>query len=247
MILKKDNIKGVIFDVDGTLLDTMPMWDTVCEKYLIHLGCEPRDDLNEHVLNMTIDEGIRYIKECYHLEASEAKLKDGLLDMIHHFYYEEAPMKPGAKEMILALAEHRIPMAIATSGDRDLACTALRRLGVGHHIKEICSCNDFNTSKTEPFIFYRTTEALLNKKQSEFENDRELLSQIYVEKIPSQQRQPQKMQAIVSLQWRMLPGGTHGISLERFQIFMFLLWKKYVWNNNGNSNLYLRINGLVNK
>lgn len=180
MILKKDNIKGVIFDVDGTLLDTMPMWDTVCEKYLIHLGCEPRDDLNEHVLNMTIDEGIRYIKECYHLEASEAKLKDGLLDMIHHFYYEEAPMKPGAKEMILALAEHRIPMAIATSGDRDLACTALRRLGVGHHIKEICSCNDFNTSKTEPFIFYRTTEALLNKKQSEFENDRELLSQIYV-------------------------------------------------------------------
>lgn len=180
MILKKDNIKGVIFDVDGTLLDTMPMWDTVCEKYLIHLGCEPRDDLNEHVLNMTIDEGIRYIKECYHLEASEAKLKDGLLDMIHHFYYEEAPMKPGAKEMILALAEHRIPMAIATSGDRDLACTALRRLGVGHHIKEICSCNDFNTSKTEPLIFYRATEALLNRKQSEFENDRELLSQIYV-------------------------------------------------------------------
>ena len=89
-------------------------------------------------------------------------------------------MKPGAKEMILALAEHRIPMAIATSGDRDLAGTALRRLGVGHHIKEIFSCNDFNTSKTEPFIFYRTTEALLNKKQSEFENDRELLSQIYV-------------------------------------------------------------------
>ncbi|MBP3469935.1 MAG: HAD family phosphatase [Lachnospiraceae bacterium] len=180
MILKKDDIKGVIFDVDGTLLDTMPMWDSVCEKYLLHLGCEPQDDLNEHVLNMTIDEGIRYIKECYHLEASEAELKDGLLDMIRHFYYEEALMKPGAKEMILALAEHRIPMAIATSGDRDLAGTALRRLGVGHHIKEIFSCNDFNTSKTEPFIFYRTTEALLNKKQSEFENDRELLSQIYV-------------------------------------------------------------------
>lgn len=180
MILKKEDIKAVIFDVDGTLLDTMPMWDTVCEKYLLQLGCKPKDDLNEHVLNMTIDEGIRYMKESYQLEASEAELKDGLIDMIRHFYYEEAPMKPGAKEMILALAEHQIPMAIATSGDRDLAGTALRRLGVGHHFKEIFSCNDFNTSKTEPMIFYRTTEVLLCKKQSEFENDRELLSQVYV-------------------------------------------------------------------
>lgn len=180
MILKKEDIKAVIFDVDGTLLDTMPMWDSVCEKYLLQLGCKPLDDLNEHVLNMTIDEGIRYIKECYHLKDSEAELKDGLLNMIRHFYYEEVPLKPGAKEMILALAKYQIPMAIATSGDRDLAGTALRRLGVGHHIKEIFSCNDLNTSKTEPLIFYRTTEVLLCKKQPEFENDRELLSQVYV-------------------------------------------------------------------
>ena len=156
-------IKGIIFDVDGTILDSMPIWDDMCSRYLLSLGVQPREDLNETVLNMTIDEGVHYVKVTYQLSQSEAELKDGLLDLIRHFYYEEAEFKPGVKALIEGFAARNIPMIIVTSGDQDLAGHALTRLGVMKHFLKILTSNDLNTNKEEPYIFYRAAAELIGR------------------------------------------------------------------------------------
>lgn len=165
MELDCSKVKGIIWDVDGTILDSMPIWDDMSARYLRSKGIEPRDDLNDNVLHMTIDEGVHYVKVTYNMPEPEEELKEGLLSLIRKFYYEEAEFKPGVRELIEGFASRGIPMVIATSGDKDLASRALERLGVMKYIKGIYTSNDLNTNKEQPFIFYRASMDLLDMGQ----------------------------------------------------------------------------------
>lgn len=182
MILESSKIKGVIWDVDGTLLDSMPIWEDMSGRYLREMGIEPRDDLADKVLHMTIDEGVHYVKETYHLALTEPEIKDGLLSLIRHFYYEEAQFKPGAEALIYKLKELQIPMNIATSGDIDLAGHALERLGVRDCFRTILSSNNLNTNKSQPYIFYLAALNLLGRTKAVewIAGQREILAQLFI-------------------------------------------------------------------
>ncbi len=73
-------IKGAIFDVDGTLLDTMPMWDGIGDLYLENRGNVPEPDLSDVLFKMTMSEGASYMREKYHLEESVQEVIDGTMD-----------------------------------------------------------------------------------------------------------------------------------------------------------------------
>ena len=60
-------IKGAIFDVDGTLLDSMGIWKDVGVRYLNSIGIEAEPDLGNILFTMSIQEGAQYVKEHYHL------------------------------------------------------------------------------------------------------------------------------------------------------------------------------------
>ena len=78
-------IKGVIFDVDGTLLDSMEIWEDVGVRYLNSIGIEAEPDLGTVLFTMSIQEGAAYVKEHYHLSQEPEEIEQGVLDIISNY------------------------------------------------------------------------------------------------------------------------------------------------------------------
>ena len=75
-------IKGVIFDVDGTLLDSMEIWEDVGVRYLNSIGIEAEPDLGTVLFTMSIQEGAAYVKEHYHLSQEPEEIVQGVLPFL---------------------------------------------------------------------------------------------------------------------------------------------------------------------
>ena len=75
-------IKGAIFDVDGTLLDSMGIWKDVGGRYLNSIGIEAEPDLGNILFTMSIQEGAQYVKEHYHLSQEIEEIEQNVLDII---------------------------------------------------------------------------------------------------------------------------------------------------------------------
>lgn len=159
-------IKAAIFDVDGTLLDTMPVWTTSGVRYLKSLGIEADPGLPETLFKMTVDMAAMYMKETYHLTQSPKEICRGVLDLIEGFYFEEAPFKPGARELLEELKEAGIPMAIATSTHKHCILAAFDRLGYTEYFDAILTCPEMGTHKSEPDIFFEAAR-LMNVEPNE--------------------------------------------------------------------------------
>ena len=122
--------KGAIFDVDGTLLDSMPIWDDASERFLSGLGVKAEPGLNEIMFRMSLDEGAAYLKSAYGLDLAEQEIKEGVLGVIRDFYFYQAQAKPGADCFLRQLSSRGIPMYLATSSNREHVRAALKRLGL---------------------------------------------------------------------------------------------------------------------
>ena len=123
-------IKGVIFDVDGVLLNSMPVWENLGELYLNSLGLEAEKDLGEILFAMSLEEGAEYLITQYGIDKSVEEVVKGLNREVQDFYAEKVPLKEGVRQYLCEFRDRGIPMVIATSGDRKNTEAALDRLKV---------------------------------------------------------------------------------------------------------------------
>lgn len=151
-------IKGIIFDLDGTLLDSMPAWEHLGEEYLREIGVEPEENLNEILADMSTRQGAEYVVRHYRLSLTVDQVIDGINDRIHDFYFYQAPMKPGIMEFIQYFQEKEIPMTIATASAREIVEAALKRLQIDGFFQKVLTCPDMKTNKTEPDIYIAAAE-----------------------------------------------------------------------------------------
>lgn len=153
-------IKGAIFDVDGTLLDSMEIWEDAGARYLRRVGAEPEKDLGEILYPMTMAESAEYVKERYQLSFSPDEIIQGVLDTVRDFYFYEAPIKPGVKELLLWMRENDIPMTAATASDREHIEAAFKRLGIDGYFGRIFTCSEVGAGKRHPLIYERAAAYL---------------------------------------------------------------------------------------
>ena len=120
-------VKGVIFDVDGVLLNSMPVWENLGELYLQKFGIQAEKDLSEILYEMSLKEAAEYLISHYGLKQTVEEVTKGIVKEVEQFYVEKVPLKEGVREYLKELKERKIPMVIATSGDRKNAEAALKR------------------------------------------------------------------------------------------------------------------------
>ncbi|MBQ9573681.1 MAG: HAD family phosphatase [Synergistaceae bacterium] len=147
------NLKGAIFDADGTLIDSMHIWNELGQRYLESLGIEAEENLSSVLYPMSLEQSCYYLRKHYHLRDSEGEILTGILGIIEGFYRDEVKLKEGVREFLSAMSEKNIPMVIATSGSRDLLVPALERNEIAEYFEEIFTCSELNTDKHEPEIF----------------------------------------------------------------------------------------------
>jgi len=159
------NIKGVIFDMDGTLLDSMPVWDELGHKYLQSVGCTPAEDLRERLRPLGLAETAQLFKEEYQLPYSVDQIMDQLNKLIEDYYFHSIPLKPGAAELLERLSQKGVKMALATATDRYLVEAALQRLGILHYFTCILTCGEVGCGKDQPLIYTRAMEMLQTRPE----------------------------------------------------------------------------------
>lgn len=161
-------IKGAVFDVDGTLLDSMGIWEETGSRYLHGIGIEPEEHLSEILFPMTVEEGAAYVKRQYGLTQSVREIADSVFDIVRGFYYEEAPLKEGAEKLLEYLKERNIVMAVATSSEREHVEAAFQRLHIRHYFKEIFTCREVGAGKTDPLIYMEAAKCLGTKPEETY-------------------------------------------------------------------------------
>lgn len=153
-------IQGAIFDLDGTLLDSMFIWDTIGEVYLRSLGMEPKEDLRETFKTFSLEQSAMYYREHYGVTLSVEEIINGVNDMVEDYYIKTVPLKPGVKEFLMKLQDYGVKMCIATVTDRHLVEAALKRCGVREFFSEIFTCAQVGSSKEKPVIYRVAREHL---------------------------------------------------------------------------------------
>lgn len=153
-------IRGAIFDADGTLLDSMGMWDTVGVRYLASLGVAARPGLRAILFPMTLAESAVYLKEAYGLGQSHQEIAEGINRTIRDFYRNEVRAKPGAREFLEALRARGVGITLATNTDRSVIVEGLVRAGLLPLLDEIYTCGELGVGKDQPDIFHRARDRM---------------------------------------------------------------------------------------
>ena len=154
------NKKAMIFDLDGTLVDSMWMWYDIDVEYLGRFGFQVPDRLQEDIEGMSFSETAVYFKERFNIPDSIEKIKDDWNKMAWDKYTYEVPMKKGAMEFIKECKKHGILLGIATSNSREL----VENIIAVHNIKDYFDCImtgcDVKHGKPAPDIYLAVAKVL---------------------------------------------------------------------------------------
>ena len=159
-------IQGVIFDFDGTLFDSMFIWDTAGEVYLRSIRKEPEADLQKVLKPMSLLQSAEYIREKYYIPLSVEDIMDGVNRTVEGFYFHTVEPKPGVIDFLEELHRRNIKMCIATATDRYQVEAALRRCGMRHFFSEIFTCTEVGSGKDRPDIFRKAMEHLQTDRRT---------------------------------------------------------------------------------
>ena len=151
-------LKCVIFDFDGTLFDSMYLWDTVAESYVRSRGKEPKPTVREEVRALSLLQAAEHLKKEYDLAETPEEIMAGIDRIIEHFYRDEVHPKPGVVPSLKELRAKGVDVCIATATDCYLIESALRRCGIENLFDAIFTCSEVGHGKDEPVIFRRAME-----------------------------------------------------------------------------------------
>lgn len=140
-----------IFDLDGTLLDSMEIWATAGSDYLLSRGITPEKGLDEKFKTFTLKEVAEYYKNVYQLSESVEYLMESVNRFIEEQYRRNAPLKKGVMAF-LEFNRHE-KMCIATATDRPLVEMSLNIHGISKYFSKIFTCTEVGVGKTKPDIY----------------------------------------------------------------------------------------------
>ena len=164
--MEHNTLQGVIFDLDGPLLDSTGMWRQVDGRLMAHYGKEVPPDLSETVQRMSIEEFSQFFVEEFDLPVTPEQIAQQVADMVAEEYREKLQLKPHVPEILDWLDQQNIPYGVATATYGELAEAALRRLHIWERLRFLLTEQDAGTPKTQPKIFQLAAQKLhLGRRQ----------------------------------------------------------------------------------
>lgn len=159
-------LQSAIFDMDGTLLDSMPMWRNLLNDFLHAQGRMAKGNLWEEIRPLTLLDTAVYLREVYKLRQPEEEIVSMIERRIADFYAKEVRAKPGVEKFLSLLKMEGVWMYIATGTDRPLAEAGLKRAGIDGYFRGIVTCQESGAGKDKSAdIFERAMVRLRSNKK----------------------------------------------------------------------------------
>ena len=152
--------EAVIFDVDGTLIDSMGVWEEVDRIYLTRHGKPMSEDLQRKLAGLSILQAADYFRNVIGIDDPPEKMLAEWNELAFEQYRHEIQMKPGAAKWLSFIEEKELPMAVATSNTRKLAMTALHAQDIEHYFRVIITGEDVVKGKPDPFVYQEAARRL---------------------------------------------------------------------------------------
>lgn len=155
-----NNIEAVIFDLDGTLVDSMWMWKEIDVEYLNKFGIEVPSDLQQAVEGMSFSETAQYFKERFNLPDPIDVIKAEWNQMAWDKYGNEVPLKKGVIEFLEELRSRGIKTGIATSNSKELVNHVLKSLNITGYFDSVRTSCEAKKGKPAPDIYLLVADDL---------------------------------------------------------------------------------------
>ena len=153
-------IKGAIFDVDGTLLDSMWIWQETFRSFMERHHVPVPEGANETMFHLSLGEAAGYIYRELNVGSSGQEVLDEIWQIARSLYGSGGKLKPGAYDFLADLKANGVPMVIVTSGEREMVASTFAGLGIDHYFTEILAATNEGVSKREPDLYLRAADIM---------------------------------------------------------------------------------------
>lgn len=153
-------MQGAIFDMDGTLLDSMPFWGDSADRFLMKRGVRPPPGLYEALKDLSMVQTADYLRERFGVTGTVQDVMDGINEVMEESYFHQIPPKADILSFVDRLARAGVRMCVATATDRYLAEAVLKRVGLLGRFEFLLTCTEVGAGKHLPVIYERACERL---------------------------------------------------------------------------------------
>ena len=163
-----NNIKGAIFDLDGTVFDSMHIWSEIGLRFLKEKGVEPEPGIEDEFVTMSMTQAAEYYIKNIDPNETVLGVVQAVNKLVEGFYYNEVLLKDGIKEFLEFLKQKGVKMCVATATDKHLVEKALTRNGIRDYFSEIFTCTSVGAGKDSPVIYDKALEFLGTDKNETY-------------------------------------------------------------------------------
>lgn len=155
------NKKYAIFDLDGTLIDSMGWWKGLAEEFLRSRGVtEIPDGLLDQIQTMTVLESASLFIRIFGISGTAESVAGEMNALMDRHYREDISLKPGVKTCLDRLKKKGARMCVASAASADLVEACLNRLGAADYFERFLSCEDVGADKTRPDIYLQAAAGM---------------------------------------------------------------------------------------